>query len=1325
MRRAIVILFLFLLGLYGLLHLVLGSSPVQKRVVAELQLVLAEFGVSLEMESIEFSALSPKVYLNRVKLESKPGAKLHLESPLSIDKIKVQFRPLALLFGRIVIDELMLYHPRIQIPHADKFYAAAMGLVGAQGALKVERKSFDVVFYKMGVVDALFNIEAKVPDLAVRSRSLTVIVEKGSGQQRSVRVQSDNLETVWDKMPLVLSRVDVDLDLAADSLRLNKGFLENEDFSVNLIGISRMPGASETLPQTFNASYDIKGDLAFLRKYPLIGSPVLEGKVSTSGTIRKNADLYSGKGQVAYEKVAYRGYEIGTGNLSFILDKRRMEIHQAAMQYANGDFKAAKLQVDLTDHFPVSGDLAVNGLLLQSVLSAVGVDDPEVAMGVGGKIKVSGTLMEPFELKAALDTKISELVVLDDPTKPPSKTNNLVEFGSGTLRGLLTFTRDKMDFDAEAALLGGTVKSKGYVGFDDTSKLTVSGENLSLTQLERIANLDVGGKAKLNAEVDVRGEDSHIAGDFEVQDTKVADLRLGFVKGEAFYQGLLLTFENLLMPSLEPVRGNGFVDFKSPETAYKFYVNARRTETDQVFAILKGLDFTFEIPTGGEVNTRVTVEGGGDRAGKVRVTASGQGKNFNWFNERWMSGTFNLTYADSVLELPKVLLTKPSGALEVRGRFTQNDGRLQLSTYGLEIANFEHFGNAPLSGQVSGQVAFEGPKGKLFGQGRGELKLVKTRFRGVSIPDSVVKIRPEGDKLEYLFNLGNDRMRGRYVRHPNPKKDELLVYFSDYDFAPLAALALSRDIPPLADLRASGEMSAVGDFYNLESLKGSGTVNKLLVGFKGTPMEIQKPVQIKMDEKGIRVDAFSLQGEDSLINLSINYETDRRLEAQLDGRIDLQYLQPFIPGLDYGNGKVTAGLRISGPPAKYQLLGNLALQGGTFRLSGFLDEFRGVEARLSLSQDKINIDRFDSNVNGGTVTLDGDIRLDRFHQLSPNIRIHADKVSMHVQDYLAGRLSAELFIRGKSRPYMLGGSCEIHEASLTKLQADTSSSPIGKRVPLFTYDVQCQGADHLFVATDIMQAEFRGAFHLVGDSQDVGLLGNAEALRGSVLFRETRFNLDTGSVKFESGSSILPRFRVSGHATVREVKNSTLVQPTQGGAPVRDVQNYEVNLQVSGIPSDYKIRLTSTPALLEGQIISLLVLGVATGGQQDGNYMDLGSALVGQFPLQKKLKNDLGVNIKLSNQPQSSMQQGSNLSPGTANYDINAPTVQIQKQITDTTKLSYSNSLDSVPVREFRIEQMLDENLSVNAATMDRSKGSTNQSTQAYGLDFRYRFQFE
>src|SRR5439155_744177 len=99
------------------------------------------------------------------------------------------------------------------------------------------------------------------------------------------------------------------------------------------------------------------------------------------------------------------------------------------------------------------------------------------------------------------------------------------------------------------------------------------------------------------------------------------------------------------------------------------------------------------------------------------------------------------------------------------------------------------------------------------------------------------------------------------------------------------------------------------------------------------------------------------------------------------------------------------------------------------------------------------------------------------------------------------------------------------------------SPRIGTGPPAFKFDVNCEARENLLVKTDLMDAELRGNFHLLGDTAHVGLLGGAEIIRGTLLFRETRFNLTSGNVKFELPNKIAPRFNVSGSALVKEQKS--------------------------------------------------------------------------------------------------------------------------------------------------------------------------------------------
>jgi hypothetical protein len=91
-------------------------------VLDEIQKALAGSGLELKIESIEFAAFAPKIYLNRVTIKTNQSAPVVFPNPIGIDKVKIEFSPIALISGRIVIEDAALFHPRIILPSADQLY---------------------------------------------------------------------------------------------------------------------------------------------------------------------------------------------------------------------------------------------------------------------------------------------------------------------------------------------------------------------------------------------------------------------------------------------------------------------------------------------------------------------------------------------------------------------------------------------------------------------------------------------------------------------------------------------------------------------------------------------------------------------------------------------------------------------------------------------------------------------------------------------------------------------------------------------------------------------------------------------------------------------------------------------------------------------------------------------------------------------------------------------------------------------------------------------------------------------------------------------------
>lgn len=1309
MKRSFLIFVLTILGLYVALHLVLGSSPVQRRVLTEIRQALAQFGIDLKIESIEFSALSPKIYLNRVTISTTPKAAVQLPEPLGIDKVKLSFQPLSLISRRIVIDEAILFHPRIVVPKADALYRKVEQLMKARKAPSVSTGGFNLEVKKVGVVDALLNIASQDPPFSIRSRSFSAFVEQSASRQQNVSVESQNLEIERGQLKTTLSKVDVDVDITEKSLRVNRAIVQSLEMALNLIGACSLPFKEDKGPDSFNASYDLRLSLSLLEKITELKAPPMLGTLTSAGTASGSRGIYSGNGSVKYEGLSIDGYQIGSGTLAYALSEKRATFSEMILRYAGGEVRSKNLTIGLHDRYPISGELQTREVQLEKILDSVKSYHNLIRLPLSGEVKADGFLKGPFTINARISQKAKSLDVVMRDDKPIDEANTVLHLPGGEVNGQLNFFLDRMGFEAEVIALGAKVQTDGYVGFDDSAKVRARGEGISLTEMRRIGDVRLSGTASMIAEVDVKDSDPRIAGSFDVVNGEIQNLPIGALKGQAYYQSQLLSFENLETVVPEPVKGNGFIDFKPKKSHYRFSLDARRALVDETFAVFRKQKLEFEPPKGGEITDgRVVIEGGHDDKG-IEVIATGKAKGFSFYGERWTSSSFSVTYREPYVDLNRVMLLKRSGGLEVKGRFASSGTTVTFQSYGLRLEELDLIGKAPLSGEIVGELTLVGDLRVMPPRGTGEIRLVKMNFRGSPIPDSSLRIRPEGDSMEFLASVVGEKLRGRYVRPVGQlEKGTVMLYFKDFDFAPLLTLTMGKDVPTLTEITGTGDVSFTGNLNEWQTVKGSGSIQSLVLGLRGTPMTNKSPLNIRIENGAVLVERFHLVGSDSQVSLDYLYQPKKAVKASLDGKLDLQFLQPFIPGLESGSGKVSVGLRMSGRPEQFELLGNVTLEDGAFRLTGLTDEFRAVQAQVSVSQDKLNVDRFEAVMGSGKVAVSGEVDIKRFQALIPNLRVSANRVTMKFQSVTAA-FSGDFTIKGPTTPYLLAGQCRVWQANMNRFD-NTSELRSSDGKPTLRFDVTCEARDKILVATDVIDAEFKGNFHFLGDSQQIGMLGSADAIGGSLLFRETKFVLNSGAVKFESPSVIAPRFNVSGRAVVRETK--TIPQ-----------QDYEVTLQVFGTPKDYKIRLTSNPSLSEGDITSLLLLGVTTRGSTDaaeGNYFDFGTAIAGQIPFQSKLQSELGVDVRLNTQ---TVKGEVSSEPGSPQLST-VPSVQIQKDITKRTKLKYSNTLDAIPIREFKIEHALDDSFSVNATAGDKARADT-QSSKSYGVDFRYRFSFE
>ncbi|MBI3294354.1 MAG: translocation/assembly module TamB domain-containing protein [Deltaproteobacteria bacterium] len=1301
-RRPLFSLMLFLGGLYFIVQAILGSRPVQSRVVQELRNRLLSIGYDLEIQSIELSLLTPKIYFNGVRISSRPGAIIPIPSPIPIEKLRITFEPFALLQKRIAIAETVFFRPKISLPEADRFYRKLESLVSSRKQIELEGGDYPISVKTVGVVDASVNMRSAEPPFSVKADSITFSLTNSGSESQSLQVETNYIEIVRKDTDFTFSKIILDIDRSQKSIRVNDAQVRGEGVNVVVRGTSAWPIAASLDAAGVNCSIDASIPLAMLTKIPALEAPRLKGRLDVKGSLSWSNHAQTGKGTFHYEDVGIEEYEIGTGTAGYEIKNQRLTVVDLKARYGRGEVTAPELQLELEKNYAIHGEGKIAGLELDGLLDAIDTRGLPLRMTASGSVRVSGNLKAPLKVELGIRGQAENFLVIDTD-KSRSKGNNIIRVDSGEIDGLLDFSSDRMEFQAQINTLGGKAMTSGALNFDHTAKVHVEGSGLSLTQLGRIADVGFGGTVGLFTDIDVKGKEVKIVGSFETTEGRVADILLGSVKGNVYFQNALLSFENLVLATdIQPVVGSGYLDFKPNQLLYRFSVDARRISTNQVFHVFDELKLPFRSPSDGELSGKLTVAGGHDKQG-IEVISQGVARNFNWYGENWVSGSYNVSYRPSGIDLPKALLVKNSGALEVGGHFEEKKSRLTFKSHGLRMEELSQLGGAPFSGEVHGELTFEGDLSRPEGTGHVQIPNLAFRQKALGVididmftADRGLALRGKGfaNAVEVVVAKAADRMWSL---------DALL---RDVDVNPVVSALLRKDIESIDSIILAGSASLKGDIWDWQNMEGNADVQKLVATFRGSQMALQNPTRVRFGKEFVGASDFELKGNDAELRGGFSYESHGNVKARVDGKLDLQFVQPFIPFLDYGVGKLNAGLRMEGPVKKFSVFGHAALEDGTLRVRGLTDEIRGVNAQVGVSQEILNIERFEGTVNGGQVLVAGDVAISRFTSLKPSLVIKTSQVLMNFTDSLSARFSGQFRLAGTGAPYELSGKCMVQEGKLTTLKAGRISVPTPGVAPAFRFDIDCSAPGRLLVATEVFNSDFHGDVKIRGNSDQIGLLGSLEASSGVIVFRDTKFNVSNANVRFESEREIVPRFNIQSRAMVKET--STL-----------SPQEYEVLLQVLGVPSDYKIRLSATPRLTEPEIISLLVLGVTSKTQ--GGYADLGSALSGSIPVPSKLQNELGVDIKLNSQTEKGGRESTDSST-----DVTVPSVKVEKSLTSRTKLSYSNTLSQNPSRELRIEQILDDNLTANFSTANKpGLTPSDPLTQSYGVDIRYRFDFE
>jgi TamB, inner membrane protein subunit of TAM complex len=467
--------------------------------------------------------------------------------------------------------------------------------------------------------------------------------------------------------------------------------------------------------------------------------------------------------------------------------------------------------------------------------------------------------------------------------------------------------------------------------------------------------------------------------------------------------------------------------------------------------------------------------------------------------------------------------------------------------------------------------------------------------------------------------------------------------------------ALAEDLAG-AELPIDGRMAGDAEltFAPPQLPRLNGVIRTLDVVVEGERASLEKPAPFDIEGGAIHLAGATLVGTRSNLFVRVGRSSDGTLSGNVSGELPAALLA-LVWRDARPSGRIEMLGEISGTDSAPRFEGTARVTDGSLRIPGIAEPVTHVSGVMEFSPEAIRLDGLDFYMLGGTGVCEGRVVLSP--QLELDLAMRVKTIRWPLMLGLTPILTGDVRLVGPLANLSLSGSAVLNRTAfrrdldLQKLVVEQLRAPERARVteasPIaLNISVNIPGT--LEIETTLAHLSLRGDLRVVGTTARYGVLGRLEALPGGELnFSGVQYELDRGSVTFTSPDRIEPVLDVLARTTV---------------------QSYDITVALVGPLDHMTPTFSSSPALPEMDIVSLLFVGTTAqqaSGSQTGAMASsfLTSALTGAVTNRARTLLDVD---QLQIDPFASTQSGS-------------PTARltVAKQLSRTWNVTVSTNLTS------------------------------------------------
>ena len=778
------------------------------------------------------------------------------------------------------------------------------------------------------------------------------------------------------------------------------------------------------------------------------------------------------------------------------------------------------------------------------------------------------------------------------PPQPSVPINASVHADYSASGQTVTFNRSSIRAGQTTIDLNGTLSR--------TASLQVQVQSNDLGEVESVANafgampqpLGLGGMATFAGTVRGSTADPQIAGQLSAMSLKVKGTEWRTVRTGVDASPTHVTLRN---GDLTPANDRGRITFNvslgldrwafRDTSPFQVDVNASQLNV----ADLKNLAGV-QTPVTGTVSANVSLRGSElNPIGRGNVTLT----QATVADEPIQSANVDFEGTGDEVRA-RVGLRMPAGTAQSNFTFFPKrkayDGDLQAVGIRLDQFRTLRARNLNLAGTLNlnakGSGTFDDPGLQLTAQ-IPQLQIQNQTINGImlqaSVAQHVATVALDSAQSQTL----NTFVRGRgRVNLTGNFETEAAFDTSPISLQPLIALSLPTQA---ADLRGETEIHGTvrGPLKDSARLDAHITIPTLSLAYKNNvQFAAAQPIQVDYSRGVLTLQKTVIRGTGTDLQLqgTVPVAGNAPMSVVALGTVDLALGQMFNPDVT-SSGQLQfnidgRGLR-SNPNVQGQIkIVNAAFAGDSLPLG--LQSGNGV---LTLTTTRLEIEKFEGKVSGGTLTATGGVTYRPAIQL--NVAVNGNGIRTLYPAGVREGIDTNLTFVGSAESSVLRGQVRLTELSFSPTFdlsdiAGVAGGPAGSTAPPGSFarnlnlDINVVSTSDLNLASSKLSVQGATNLRIRGTAAAPAVIGRVNVTGGDLIFRGNRYFLEPSSVDFVDPYRIEPRVNL---------------------AVSTKVQDYDIHMLFRGTIDQLRTTYTSEPALPPSDIINLLVFGKTSEAQ--------------------------------------------------------------------------------------------------------------------------------